>query len=60
MDNVLNDAQAHELMDTAHFGIELKEVDFTEFERRKAPRKNNYLSFIATLESPVVEVELSE
>ena len=60
MNNVLNDAQAYELTDATHFGIELKEVDFTEFERRKAPRKNNYLSFVATLESPAKEIELSE
>lgn len=39
-----------ELSDPVHYGIEIKEVDFKEFDRRKAPRQNNYEAFIAALE----------
>jgi hypothetical protein len=60
MNNVTNDAQAYELVDTVHYGIELKEVDFTEFERRKAPRMNNYVSFVKSLETVSTEIEFSE
>jgi hypothetical protein len=38
-------------------GIELKEVDFKEFDRRKAPRMSNYESFVKSLESSFVEIE---
>jgi hypothetical protein len=60
MGNVLNEVQVIDLTDTAHYGIELKEVDFTEFERRKAPRTNNYVSFVKSLESVSTEIEFSE
>jgi hypothetical protein len=41
----------------AEFGVELKEVDFKEFDRRKAPRMDNYESFVKSLESSSVEIE---
>jgi hypothetical protein len=39
------------------YGIELKEVDFKEFDRRKAPRMDNYESFVQSLDSTFVEIE---
>lgn len=41
----------------AEYGIELKEVDFKEFERRKAPRMSSYALFVKSLESSSVEIE---
>jgi hypothetical protein len=60
MDNVLHEDKTNEGIDSAAFGIELKEVGFDQFERRKAPRTNNYVSFVKSLESASVEVEFSE
>jgi hypothetical protein len=60
MDNVLHEDKTNEGIDSAPFGIELKEVGFDQFERRKAPRTNNYVSFVKSLESASVEVEFSE
>lgn len=41
----------------AEYGIELKEVDFKEFDRRKSPRSISYASFIKSLESSTFEIE---
>lgn len=38
-------------------GIELKEVDFKEFDRRKAPRISSYDLFLKSLESSSIEME---
>jgi hypothetical protein len=60
MDNDLHEDKTNETVDSAYFGIELKEVGFEQFERRKAPRTNNYVSFVKSLESAPMEVEFSE
>lgn len=39
-----------ELLNAEH-GIEVTEVDFKEFERRKVPRMNSYASFLKYVES---------
>jgi hypothetical protein len=57
MENKLNDTQTKEQPYAEHFGIELKEVGFDQFDRRKAPRKNNYDSLMQSLESTPMEVE---
>ena len=41
----------------AEYGIELKEVDFKEFERRKVPRMSSYALFVKSLEPSSVEIE---
>jgi len=42
--------EATKVQDTEH-GIELKEVDFKEFERRSVPRMSNYDAFVQYVES---------
>lgn len=41
----------------AEYGIELKEVDFKEFDRRRSPRITSYASFLESLESSTYEIE---
>lgn len=38
-------------LSNADLGIEVTEVDFKEFERRKVPRMNSYASFLKYVES---------
>lgn len=46
-------AAAQEVVElpNAELGIEVTEVDFKEFERRKVPRMNSYASFLKYVES---------
>lgn len=41
----------------AQYGIELTEVDFKEFDRRKAPRLSNYDTFLKSLEPASFDIE---
>lgn len=41
----------------AQFGVEVTEVDFSEFDRRKAPRLSSYDLFVKSLETTTVEIE---
>ncbi len=41
-------------------GIELKEVDFKEFDRRKAPRHTSYESFVKYIDTVTVGQMLIE
>lgn len=45
---------------SANYGVELKEVDFKEFDRRKAPRLNTYASFVKYIDSVAIEPLLIE
>jgi len=49
-----------EHFDASHYGIELKEVDFKEFDRRKTPRINNYASFVSYMDNQQVDHVLFE
>ena len=57
MEKKLSANQTLDLNYAKRFGVELKEVDFGEFERRKAPRKNKYDVFMQSSESIPMEVE---
>ena len=46
-----------EVLDGTEHGIEVKEVDFKEFDRRKSPRFNSYDLFVKSLESTFIEIE---
>ena len=48
---------ATEEVTKAEYGMELKVVDFKEFDRRKTPRMDTYASFLKSLESSYVEIE---
>jgi len=57
MEKKLDDTQINNQPYAEHFGIELKVVGFDQFDRRKAPRKNNYDSLMQSLESTPMDVE---
>ena len=54
---IFNEVETNVLADSTQYGIELKEVDFKEFDRRKTPRISSYSLFLKSLETPVVEME---
>jgi len=56
MANVASKSNKQSIVDT-EYGVELKEVDFKEFDRRKAPRLSNYDAFVKSLESTTIEIE---
>jgi len=43
-----------------NYGIEIKEVDFKEFDRRKTPRHNSYESFVKYVDTVQVESILAK
>lgn len=43
-----------------NYGVELEEVDFKEFDRRKALRLNTYASFVKYIDSVSIEPMLIE
>lgn len=62
MGNKVTSEQAKQV-NTTDYGIELEEVDFKEFDRRKTPRLNNYPSFVQYVDSfevkPVVIIAVN-
>jgi len=57
MANILNDKEAQQALASENFGIEVTEVDFAEFDRRKAPRISNYQAFVDDLEPAPIAIE---
>jgi len=54
---MLKDSETNQQAEAENYGIEVKEVDFSEFDRRKAPRISSYQSFIESLEPTTVAIE---
>lgn len=46
--------------DKENYGVELQEVDFKEFDRRKAPRLDTYASFVKYIDAISIEPMLIE
>lgn len=57
MGRILKENEENHQITSENFGIEVKEVDFSEFDRRKAPRISNYKLFLESLETSSVAVE---
>lgn len=57
MGNILKKVEANQHITSEDFGIEVKEVDFSEFDRRKTPRISNYTSFVKSLETSPIAIE---
>lgn len=47
-------------LNTKNYGIELQEVDFKEFDRRKTPRIGTYASFVKYIDTVEVQPVLIE
>ncbi|MFW5432180.1 MAG: hypothetical protein ACKE5M_02780 [Methylophilaceae bacterium] len=55
-----NEGEILEPIDSEQYGIEIKEVSFEMFERRKAPRTTDYKSFVKSMASSTIESDVSE
>jgi len=54
---MLNESKTNQQDKSENFGIEVTEVDFSEFDRRKAPRISSYQSLLDTLELTNIAIE---
>ncbi len=41
----------------AQYGVEVPEVDFSEFDRRKMPRLSTYDLYVKSLDTAAIEIE---
>lgn len=54
---MLNKSETNQQDMSENFGVEVTEVDFSEFDRRKAPRISSYQSLLDSLEPTNIAIE---